>query len=681
MAGNGDPSFVNVLSSTGLTSGLTVEEGPGPVFNMREIWFTNMLLLGFNPVASEKKYKIQFNKDMFAVPPQKQGMEVILHYLFSVLNSHLCYEEFRDCWPVYDRKQDQLFRKKSSNWISNIAKEEPNSGLPRIVAPLLLSPGGDKFYSFLYLFSTYCLWKVTLRESSELGVQIPSSVHSLNSSAPVYKDVNEESTCFHIIKECNEYLSMQEELALLHKQWREYSKEISLSYRQLCKERTRLENELNIMMKKDTSTFDPQLKLSPRESNKTKVRLLWKKVETFLESNERERQTVRTVMESTGTSKHTISGKELSNVKVPKGLMTQQIRVTDDDGNINLIELLKICTAGMNYLNKHFEKGVCIPDLSHEVDFSSKSIRAHTSHLLSVQQLNKSLCSLDEELVQRIAELEKELRVVRLTSNTPPPISSMILLNNEAPPIATPTETTPTPVNNKLYHLHSPITDLTTPSSSLTTPTSLLSHRPIIFSAGRTPVDAITKSVLSKARLKATPIEATPTTRKTLRFNSPGSNLTPVVRKVGVIKTKEREQTSSKRKDPKPVIRTSQTGTGKTERKSTTPREPTGVPAPLAAPPSPTELLANRITDNITSDSTPYKVDLFTDERMAFQSVDCIYRTPSHPPVSNLATATPLRDSDWLNKVTPPTPYCETSSDDNSPTSLTPPFPLIDNKN
>ena len=31
--------------------------------------------------------------------------------------------------------------------------------------------------------------------------------------------------------------------------------------------------------------------------------------------------------------------------------------------------------------------GVYVPDLTHEVDFSSKEIRAHTSHLLSTQQL------------------------------------------------------------------------------------------------------------------------------------------------------------------------------------------------------------------------------------------------------------------------------------------------------
>lgn len=49
-------------------------------------------------------------------------MEVVLHYLFSQLNPQLSYEEFRDCWPVYDKKQDQVFRRKATNWITSIAK-------------------------------------------------------------------------------------------------------------------------------------------------------------------------------------------------------------------------------------------------------------------------------------------------------------------------------------------------------------------------------------------------------------------------------------------------------------------------------------------------------------------------------------------------------------------------------
>ena len=61
--------------------------------------------------------------------------------------------------------------------------------------------------------------------------------------------------------------------------------------------------------------------------------------------------------------------------------------------------------------------------------------------------ISKLLSKLDELLVERIEQLEEELRCVRLTSATPLPISNMILSNNEAPPTATPTETTPTPVH------------------------------------------------------------------------------------------------------------------------------------------------------------------------------------------------------------------------------------------
>ena len=58
---------------------------------------------------------------MFVLPNRK-GMEVILHYLFSQLDSLLTYERFRDCWPVYDKKQEQLFRRQCVNWLASIAK-------------------------------------------------------------------------------------------------------------------------------------------------------------------------------------------------------------------------------------------------------------------------------------------------------------------------------------------------------------------------------------------------------------------------------------------------------------------------------------------------------------------------------------------------------------------------------
>lgn len=64
------------------------------------------------------------------IRPNRKGMETVLHYLFTQLNSHLAYEEFRDCWPVYDKKQEQLFRKGCCNWIASIAKV---SAMPTVI--------------------------------------------------------------------------------------------------------------------------------------------------------------------------------------------------------------------------------------------------------------------------------------------------------------------------------------------------------------------------------------------------------------------------------------------------------------------------------------------------------------------------------------------------------------------
>jgi HAUS augmin-like complex subunit 6 len=62
--------------------------------DQRQIWFTNLLMLGFDPIAQEDKTKVRFCKEMFG-HINKKGMEVTLHYLFNRLDSHIAYEEFR----------------------------------------------------------------------------------------------------------------------------------------------------------------------------------------------------------------------------------------------------------------------------------------------------------------------------------------------------------------------------------------------------------------------------------------------------------------------------------------------------------------------------------------------------------------------------------------------------------
>lgn len=68
---------------------------PAPAaLDVREIWFSNMYLLGFQADFYEEKYSIKFTKDMFA-HINKNGCELVCHFLFSKLDSRLAYEKFR----------------------------------------------------------------------------------------------------------------------------------------------------------------------------------------------------------------------------------------------------------------------------------------------------------------------------------------------------------------------------------------------------------------------------------------------------------------------------------------------------------------------------------------------------------------------------------------------------------
>lgn len=62
--------------------------------DLREVWFSNMHLLGLRPALCEEKYQVNFEKDMFE-HINKKGSEAVLHFLFTELDPHLSSEVFR----------------------------------------------------------------------------------------------------------------------------------------------------------------------------------------------------------------------------------------------------------------------------------------------------------------------------------------------------------------------------------------------------------------------------------------------------------------------------------------------------------------------------------------------------------------------------------------------------------
>jgi chemotaxis methyl-accepting protein methylase len=66
---------------------------PRPL-DVREVWFSNMHLLGLQPALCEEKYQVIFERDMFEYI-NKKGSEAVLHFLFSKLDPQLSGDVFR----------------------------------------------------------------------------------------------------------------------------------------------------------------------------------------------------------------------------------------------------------------------------------------------------------------------------------------------------------------------------------------------------------------------------------------------------------------------------------------------------------------------------------------------------------------------------------------------------------
>lgn len=62
--------------------------------DVREVWFSNMHLLGLQPTLCEDKYKVTFERDMFE-HMNKKGSEAVVHFLFTRLDPRLSSEVFR----------------------------------------------------------------------------------------------------------------------------------------------------------------------------------------------------------------------------------------------------------------------------------------------------------------------------------------------------------------------------------------------------------------------------------------------------------------------------------------------------------------------------------------------------------------------------------------------------------
>mmetsp|Transcript_21705 Transcript_21705/g.30372 ORF Transcript_21705/g.30372 Transcript_21705/m.30372 type:complete len:719 (+) Transcript_21705:131-2287(+) len=140
-------------------------------------FFTNLLLLGFDVNAEQKKHGIPFTSQMFKTPNSK-AMEVVFYFLLIQLDPIKTAQDFKGIWPIHDKQQQREFKIKVLNYLTQL---ETSDGLGKGIPPnlakasLIQTCSGERFYQLLFFFSTYVLCVQMQKEFPHVNIpQFPS---------------------------------------------------------------------------------------------------------------------------------------------------------------------------------------------------------------------------------------------------------------------------------------------------------------------------------------------------------------------------------------------------------------------------------------------------------------------------------------------------------------------------
>ncbi|KAM6949607.1 HAUS augmin-like complex subunit 6 [Aplochiton taeniatus] len=125
----------------------------------------DLLSLGFRPetalvgvgVIKANVKQMNLGTNMFD-RPNKDAFLIVSNFLLKKLNPIRYNEILRNCWPVLDHKADAEFRKVTCAWLRDIM-DGTGSTCPKVVASLLLSPGGPRFTNLMLHLASHVLLK------------------------------------------------------------------------------------------------------------------------------------------------------------------------------------------------------------------------------------------------------------------------------------------------------------------------------------------------------------------------------------------------------------------------------------------------------------------------------------------------------------------------------------------
>ncbi|XP_067929992.1 HAUS augmin-like complex subunit 6 [Watersipora subatra] len=403
----------------------------------RQVFYTNMLLLGFDGKAPSPNHfnkVVAFNVDMFKVP-NKSAFEVVIYFLFTKLSPSRAKEEFRDCWPILDKKREQMFRRVCNGWLSQIAQNEPDAHLPKIVPSVFQSPGGDRFCHLIFAFSTYVLTQIMkqkhgVKEKDMLRRPLLTPQNMDLSSAmtqALYCSVIEHRQRFF------ERIQIRESL---HKSWQKSASVMVQDYRRLSKDLRQSEAEIEKLLAKHADkgfsspvrrdgprknlslstrhgrVFDTNIESVNRKDKVKKVRELWHTVEGFLASSVTQQEVVSSILSGV-VNKYVLDAAALD-LRVPemllreceRELLKRDIGNTYKAGKLDLLSILHLWNLSMHLYLEKFEEADRL-DLTNQLKDLQPKVHGQHSQLQGCRELARDL---HDRLIPELKESVRDLK-------------------------------------------------------------------------------------------------------------------------------------------------------------------------------------------------------------------------------------------------------------------------------
>ena len=194
-------------------------QAPSNACDIQDMFFTNILLLGFDVEKNEQRHQIKFSADMFD-KSNVRGMEVTMYFLFHRLSPSRAKELFRGVWPVdSDRNRARDFKKVVFDSLKQL-EEKGRIPASSVRLSLLQTCSGLRFVQLMWILSNYTLRAVMDREHS--SYRLPTLSTNGSALSPTLCRSLHQVSKLYVLRECNRFLENAARTNLTMQGWQEF---------------------------------------------------------------------------------------------------------------------------------------------------------------------------------------------------------------------------------------------------------------------------------------------------------------------------------------------------------------------------------------------------------------------------------------------------------------------------